>query len=62
MFDFGYVVLVVFIIARVLIAVGLFYLVLYEVRKAKGSRPKKRKGTKEDANGEGSDSSSEGRS
>lgn len=36
--GFGYVVLVLFIVIRVLIAAGLLYLVIVELRKYKGHR------------------------
>jgi|GEM_PF-2458388 len=36
--DFGYVVLIIFIIIRILIAAGLFYLIIVEIRRYKGKR------------------------
>jgi predicted membrane protein len=36
--DFGYVVLIIFIIIRILIAAGLFYLIVVEIRRYKGRR------------------------
>lgn len=54
--DFGVVVLIIFVIIRLLIAVGLLYLVVYEVRKLR--RPKKRKMRnyeETDKNGHGKD-------
>lgn len=46
--SFGLVVLIIFILIRVMIAVGLIYLIVYEVRKYKRSR--KDKEGEEDAN------------
>lgn len=46
--SFGLVVLIIFILIRVMIAVGLIYLIVYEVRKYKRSR--KDKEGDEDAN------------
>lgn len=46
--SFGLVVLIIFILIRVMIAAGLVYLIVYEVRKYKKSR--KDKEGEEDAN------------
>ncbi len=56
--DFGLVVLVIFIIIRILIAGGLFYLIVSEVRRYKKRRVKDTKETDEDVNGKGADGSS----
>ena len=64
--DFGYVVMVIFIIIRILIAAGLFYLIVVEVRRYKRRRVKRdtlnversMEETDEDANGKDVDSSS----
>jgi len=48
MFDFGQIVLVIFILIRVLIAAGLLYLIIYEIRRFRKS--KVRKEENEDAN------------
>ncbi len=49
--NVGTIVLILFIIIRLLIAVGLLYLVIYEVRKYRQDRVKKRKETNKDADG-----------
>jgi hypothetical protein len=57
--DFGVVVLIIFIAIRVLIALGIVYLIFYEVRRLR--KPKVRgedKETKRDANAKDADSSS----
>lgn len=46
--SFGLVVLIIFILIRVMIAAGLVYLIVYEVRKYK--KPRKDKEGEEDAN------------
>jgi len=52
--NFGYVVLVIFIIIRILIAAGLFYLIIVEIRRYRKHRATEKK---EDANGKDVDSS-----
>lgn len=51
MFDFGQIVLVIFIIIRLMIAFGLLYLIIYEIKRNR----KKRKGKDENVNGEDTD-------
>lgn len=41
MFDFGQIVLVIFILIRVLIAVGLLYLIIYEIRRFRKNKVRK---------------------
>ncbi len=48
--SFGLVVLIIFIIIRIMIAAGLVYLIVYEVRKYKRSRALKDEEGDEDAN------------
>ncbi len=60
MLNLGEVVLIIFVIARVLIAVGLFYLIIVEARRYRKGRPKRAKKDKEikkDANGKDTDGS-----
>jgi predicted membrane protein len=65
--DFGYVVLIIFIIIRILIAAGLLYLIVVEIRRYKKHSTKRDmldverstgEETDEDANGEDTGSSS----
>ena len=58
--DFGYVVLIIFVVIRVLIAAGLLYLIIAEVRRYKIRSAGKRKDSRadEDANGKDADDSS----
>jgi len=60
--DFGYVVLIIFIIIRILIAVGLFYLIVVEIRRYKRHKVEEDKETNEDANGKDIDNSPGSRS
>jgi predicted membrane protein len=54
--DFGVVVLIIFIIIRLMIAVGLLYLVVYEVRKLRASKKQKARNYEEaDKDGHGKD-------
>jgi len=54
--DFGIVVLIIFIIIRLLIAGGLVYLIVYEVRKLRRSEKQKARNHKEtDRDGHGKD-------
>ena len=55
--DFGYAVLIIFIAIRILIAAGLFYLIVVEVRRYKRHRVRKDKEADEDANRKDTDSS-----
>ena len=54
--NFGYIVLIVFIIVRIMIAAGLLYLIISEVRRFKKRRGGGKEGT-EDANGKDLDRS-----
>ena len=56
--NFGIVVLIIFIIIRLLIAVGLLYLVIYEIRKYKKRKVGKYEETDKDADGKDVDGSS----
>lgn len=57
--DFGVVVLIIFITIRVLIALGIVYLIFYEVRRTKRRRVERRdKETSRDANTKDTDGSS----
>lgn len=49
--KFGYVVMVIFILFRVLIAVGLLYLAVVEIRKSRGRRAEKNKEANRNADG-----------
>ncbi len=55
--DLGYVVLIIFIIFRILIAVGVFYLVVVEIRKYKRRSSEKDRGTVENVDRKDIDSS-----
>ena len=57
MIDFGFAVLMIFIIIRVLIAVGLFYLIIVEVRRYKKRRPEDDQEIKKNENGKDADGS-----
>lgn len=46
--NFGTIVMVLFVVARVLIVAGLIYLAVIEVRKTKGRRAKSAKRDRED--------------
>ncbi len=59
--DFGIVALIIFIIIRLLIAVGLLYLVVYEIRKYKKRRVKKYGEIDKDVDGKDVDGSSDSR-
>jgi predicted membrane protein len=59
--NFGYVVLIIFILIRVLIAAGLFYLIVAEVRRYKRRRVRKDREDNEDADGKDVDSSTSSR-
>jgi len=59
--DSGLVVLIIFVIIRLLIAVGLLYLVVYEIRKSRKHYASKYKETAKDANGQDVDRSSDSR-
>ena len=59
--NFGYVILVIFIIIRILIAAGLFYLIVVEIRRYKRRSVKEDKETNEDADGKDVDNSSDSR-
>ncbi|MBD3182271.1 hypothetical protein GF312_08265 [Candidatus Poribacteria bacterium] len=61
MFDFGYVVLIVFIAVRILIAAGLFYLIVSEVRRYKGRRSDRNRENKENGSTKDLENSSDGR-
>ena len=56
--DFGYLVLIVFVIIRVLIAAGLLYLIIAEVRRYKGKKRSVRKDDKANENADGKDTDS----
>ena len=56
--NFGNVVLIIFLIARILIAAGLFYLIVAEVRRYKKRNVRKGREANEDVNGKDLDSSS----
>ncbi len=60
--DFGYVVLIIFIIIRILIAGGLLYLIVVEVRRYRKRREGKDKETYENAGGKDADDSNGSRS
>ena len=59
--DFGYLVLVLFIVFRILIAAGLFYLIVIEIRRYKKRKPKEDEGANENATGEDVDRSDRSR-
>ena len=56
--NVGFVVLVIFIVIRLLIAFGIAYLVFFEVRKLRRGRTSKPEETKKDVNGKDVGSSS----
>jgi len=60
--DFGYVILVIFIIIRMLIAAGLFYLIVVEIRRYRRRSETKNKEANENAGGEDADDSNGSRS
>ncbi len=60
--EFGYVVLIIFIIIRILIAAGLFYLIVVEVRRYRKRRESKDKEIHENAGGKDADDSNGSRS
>ena len=55
--DFGYVVLIIFVAIRILIAVGLFYLIVIEIRRYRRHSVRKDRETNADAGGEDADGS-----
>ncbi len=59
--NFGIVALIIFIIIRLLIAIGLLYLVVSEIRKYKKRRVKKYGEIDKDVDGKDVDSSSDSR-
>jgi len=62
MLSFGNAILIVFILIRLLIAAGLFYLVIVEVRKIKKRNVKgEDKGVRKDADTKGTDGSLDSR-
>ena len=59
--DFGYLVLVLFIVFRILIAAGLFYLIVIEIRRYRKRRPEGDEGADEYATREDVDRSDRSR-
>jgi len=53
--DFGYVILIIFIIIRILIAAGLFYLIVVEIRRYRSRSESKNKEAHENAGGKDAD-------
>ena len=60
--DFGYVILIIFIIIRILIAAGLLYLIVIEIRRYKRRSESKNKEAHENAGGKDADNSNGSRS
>jgi predicted membrane protein len=60
--DFGYVVLIIFIIIRILIAAGLFYLIVIEIRRYRRRSETRSKEANENAGGKDADDSNGSRS
>ena len=60
--DFGYVILIIFIIIRILIAAGLFYLIVVEIRRYRRRSETKNREAHENAGGKDADDSNGSRS